>query len=150
MPHDVHVYTLNTYISEYLQGNRRSRLQIVPHEHSELHTLLTATNNREWNMEKRIHKLWHANAYSMETLMNPTGYDRNRIRETSNKLNRAYEIFAETGRSDDVKRTLTKNINSVYNEEIQEDFTYVYIRGKYEILNKMDLGTKYGDRTNTK
>ena len=38
-------------------------------------------------------------------------------------------------------------MNESFNEEVQADFTVIYIHGeKYNVLNTVDLGTNYGER----
>lgn len=44
------------------------------------------------------------------------------------------------------KENLNDSHDSPLNENVQDDFLYIKIHGKRrEILNIMDLGTKYGD-----
>lgn len=45
-----------------------------------------------------------------------------------------------------IKLSLT-HVNEAFNEEIQADFVTCHIRGEtFEILNVVDMGTKYGER----
>lgn len=147
-PGDIHVYTMHTYIEKDTTGSDRSRLQIVPHELSPIRTMMTTTDERqEIKMAKQVHKFGHAGVSDMIKMMKPSGYDGQRIKEACIKVHQACAICAASGRPANRKKLSTTHINAAFNEEIQADFLYVYIREKkYEVLNIIDLGTKYGER----
>lgn len=150
-PHDVHVYTMYTYIAKDLTGNMRLRLEIVPHEMSSISTLMTTTDKRrELNMAKRIHRFGHASAGDMIAMMKNTGYNRKKIKDACDKVYAACAICTASGRPSDRKKISTTHVNAAFNDELQADFMYVNIREKkHEILNMIDVGTRYGERTIT-
>lgn len=149
-PSDVHVYTMYTYISDDQTGSPRLRLDIVPHPKSTLRTLMTTAERKELHMAKRIHRFGHASAMDMMKLMQPTGYDKASIKEACEKVCASCDICATSGRPADRRKISTTHINAAFNDEMQADFLYVYIRGhKHEILNMIDLGTRYGERAVT-
>lgn len=150
-PEDVRVYTMHTYIAKDQMGCERLRLELVPHQKSTMTTMMSASDrNRELHMAKRIHRFGHASASDMIELMKPTGYDVDKIREACNRVYSACAICAASGRPADRKKVSTTHINSAFNQELQSDFCYAYIRGKKcEILNMLDIGTRYGERVLT-
>lgn len=104
--------------------------------------------NREHNMAIKIHKFGHGRVREMAALMKSTEYDEGRINRAREKVYEAWETCAATGRPVDGKKISATHINSAFNEEIQAYFMYVRIRGDIgEILNIIDLGTKYGEMT---
>lgn len=150
-PNDVRVYQLYTYISNDATNNPRLRLEVVPHEKSCITTLMSATHKRrEMSMAKRVHRFSHASVNDMVRLMAPTGFDKAKIFEACSKVFSACAICAASGRPADKRKVSTTHLNAAFNEEVQSDFFYVYIREKkYEILNMIDLGTRYGERAMT-
>lgn len=150
-PEDVRVYTLHTYIAKDQMGCERLRLEMVPHARSTMSTMMSSSDrNRELHMAKRVHRFGHASASDMIELMKPSGYDVAKIREACNKVYSACAICAASGRPADKRKVSTTHVNSAFNNELQSDFCYVYIRGKKcEVLNMMDIGTRYGERIMT-
>lgn len=61
------------------------------------------------------------------------------IRNECAKVYSACTICATSGRPADRKKISTTHVNAAFNDEIQEDSQYVYIRGmRHEILSMID------------
>lgn len=46
------------------------------------------------------------------------------------------------------KKVSLNHVNETFNQHLQADFTIVYlVTEKYEVLNIIDAGTRYGERT---
>lgn len=150
-PNDVRVYTMYTYIEDDYTGCARLRMELVPHTKSIMRSMMTPTDKRrELTMAKRVYRFGHASVNYMVCLMKPTGYDIGKIKEACAKVYNACSICAASGRPADRKKVSTTHINAAFNDELQADFCYVHIRGqKYEVLNMIDMGTRYGERALT-
>lgn len=151
-PGDVREYKMYTYIATDLNDNPRLRLEIAPHAKSSIHTLMaTADKRRELTMAKRIHRFGHASSKDMAKMMKHTGYDMKRITEACDKVFSSCAICASSGRPADRRKISTTHLNAAFNDEIQADFMYVHMRGKkWEIMNIIETGTRYGERAITK
>lgn len=76
----------------------------------------------------------------MESLMKPTGYNRDKIKSACTKVWKESAICASRGRSED-RKIFTTHINWALNEEIKADFLYVNIHGKKsEVLSRQYNG----------
>lgn len=73
--------------------------------------------------------------------------DKDRIAEACYNVYSACAICAATGRPAPKKKVSMTHVSEAFNEELQADFVYVQIHGeKHEVLNMVDMGTRYGDR----
>lgn len=150
-PQDKRAYTLHTYTADDETGNQRLRLQIVPHASSPIRTLISTTDRHGiLTMAKRIHRFGHANEGEMRKIMEPMKYDDEEVKRVCKKVQTACAICAMTGRPVDRKKISTTHIHAAFNDEIQVDYLYAEIHDtKYEILNIIDTGTRYGERMMT-
>lgn len=97
-PHDVRVFVLYTYIADDESGNRRIRLQIVPHSRTSVQKLLADTHTRrELNMAKRIHRFGHETADEMKRLLWRTTIDKRKVSDAYETVYNACPICASTG-----------------------------------------------------
>lgn len=83
--------------------------------------MTVATERRELNMEKRIHRFSHANAKDMELLMRPAGFDKQRTKDACETVQKACAICTTCARPPDRKISST-HVNETFNEEIQAEF----------------------------
>lgn len=102
--------------------------------------MTTATNKRELNMAKKIHKFGHGSARDKESLIKSTGYDASRIKRACEKYYDEFGICAATGPPVDEYKISITHINSAINEDIQADFLYVKIRLKE--INPQHIGSQ--------
>lgn len=69
------------------------------------------------------------------------------MEEACDKVYGACDICAPRGRSHQSNNISLSNVNEAFNEEIQADYTVVYIKlVKYFVLNIVDSGTRYRER----
>lgn len=151
-PQDRQIYNLHTYTAHDDTGNNRLRLQIVPHENSNIASLTASTDrHRILITAKKIHRFGHGNATEMERIMKSMRFNAEDVKRACQKVQSACPVCAATGRPKNRKKISTTHIHSAFNQEIQADYLYATIHGtKYEILNMIDTGTRYGERVLTK
>lgn len=147
-PGDTSERVFNTYIAKDEDGNERIRFEIAPHARSTSTSLLgSKTARQELNMVKRVHRFSHATSKEMQSLFKDANLDSQVIANACKKVHEACDICASTGRPKDKKKVSLTHVNEAFNNEIQADYVIVYIRDeKFEVLNIVDLGTRYGER----
>lgn len=100
-------------------------------------------------MARKVHSFGHARPKEMAYLMERQGM----VRTQSGRHDENYSNpvqYAPQMESQPTKMISTTNINVAFNEKIQTDFVYFTIHDKnHEVINIMDLGTKYGEKTLT-
>ena len=147
-PEDTTQRIFHTYIAADQEGNDRIRFDIAPHAQSTSKSLMGSTTSRqEINMVKRVHRFSHASSKEMQELFKDAKLDTSTVARACEKVHDACDICASTGRPKDKKKVSLTHVNEAFNAEIQADYVVVYIRDeKFEVLNVIDLGTRYGER----
>lgn len=107
-------------------------------------------NLREVTSVKKRHRLTHSIADEMNKIYADASKSK-KIEEACEKVFNACDICTSSGRPSHSNNISLSHINEAFNEELQEDFTMVYIREqKYFVLNIVDAGTRYGERINAR
>lgn len=100
------------------------------------------------NSLKKIHGFTHATDSEMKSILEHAGLLSQEMSRACDVIHSACDICASTGRPATRKKVSLSHVNEAFNESVQADFLVVYIEGeKYEILNVVDCGTNYGERT---
>lgn len=129
-----------TYIAPDEGRCDRLRLEIVPHYQSSTASLMGNIKKQpSLNMVKKIHRFSHGTADEMKQIFSDAGMDTPDVRRACERVFEACEVCVSSGRpANRAKVSLT---------HVQADFVTVYIRDeKYEVLNMVDMGTRYGER----
>lgn len=148
-PHDTTPFTFNTYIADDDGGNPRTRLDIAPNKTTTISSLMSnIVKRKELNLAKRIHRFGHSSVSDMMDIMTDANLDTEKLRHACQKVYDACDICAASGRPKIKKKISLSHVNEGFNQEVQADFLYAVIGDKnYEILNIIDVGTKYGERS---
>lgn len=146
-PQDIDTRVFHTYIEPDHDGNDRIRFEIVPHLGSTVSSLMTTTKNSDINLAKRLHRFTHATADEMKRLLSDADQLTDELKKACEKVYDACEICISSGQPKPRRKISLSHINTAFNDEIQADFVTVMIRGeRYEVLNIVDTGTRYGER----
>lgn len=147
-PTDTKTFFFPTYITTDQQGNKRLRMEITTHQQSSISTMMANIAKRpDINLAKKLHKFTHAHYQDMKAILRDAGQLKPSLEEACERVYNACPICASSGRPSDRRKVSITHVNRAFNEEIQTDFTYVRIFDKrYEIINIIDTGTKYGER----
>ena len=147
-PEDTTERKFHTYIAPDDDGNERIRVEITPHAQSTSSSLMgSQTTRQELNMVKRVHRFSHATSREMQEMFRDAKMNSRKISTACDTVHKACDICASTGRPKDKKKVSLTHVNEAFNAEIQADYVIVYIKEeKYEVLNIIDLGTRYGER----
>lgn len=123
----------------------------MPRNHTSIESMMANISSRhELNLSKRVHRFGHASAKDMKDIMASRGMDAERVSTVCETVYEACAICTATGRQANKKKVSTTHVNKAFNEEVQVDFVYVRIHGeRFEALNIVDLGTRYGERSIT-
>lgn len=123
-------------------------MEVVPNVYTSTDILMSTAHTRlELNIAKRLHRSGHATVDGMKTIMSRTGLEKSKIGQVCEKVYDASPICAGTGRPAMRRKISTLHINEAFNEELQVGFLYVVIHGgKHEVLNWVNVGTRYGER----
>lgn len=137
-----------TYIAEDETKCRRLRLEIIPHTRATARSLMGNVIKRpELNMAKKIHRFTHAHSDEMKMLFKDAGMLTPVLKAACEKVHDACEICVSSGEPKKRKKISLTHVNSAFNEDLTADFVTVRISGeKYEVLNIVDAGTRYGER----
>lgn len=83
----------------------------------------------------------------MMSLLNDAGISSSKTKDLHEKVSRACDICAQTGRPVPKKKISLTHVNQAFNESLQADFLVVYLGDrKYFVLNIICMGTKYCKR----
>lgn len=148
-PADINVKAFYTYIANDDGQTLRLRIEIASHQGSSIKTLLSGIVKRtDLNLAKKIHRFLHTSPEKTIGLLKDAGMSSAAVKETCRKAHAACSICVSSGRpKDKIKLSLTHG-NEAFNVEIQTHFATAYIRNdKYGILNIIDMGTGYCERT---
>ena len=147
-PGDTTQRVFKTYIAQDEDGNKRIRFEIILHLKSTKSSMMgSPMARRELNMVKRVHRFSHSTATEMKELFKDASLLSGGIGKACDKVHRACDICASTGRLKDKEKVSLTHVNEAFNVEIQADYVIVYIREeKFEVMNMIDLGTRYGER----
>lgn len=98
-------------------------------------------------MAKRLHRFTHATTNDIQRLLSDAGKLTGHLEGAYERVYDACDICAATGQQKPRRKVSISHINTAFNDEIQADFVTVHIRGeRYEVLNIIDTGTRYGER----
>lgn len=147
-PGDTTERTFHTYIGPDDDSNERIRVEITPHAKSTSSSLMgSQTARQELNVVKRVHRFSHVTSKEMQEMFRDAKMNSREIYKACDKVHKACDICASTGRPKDKKKVSLTQVNEAFNAEIQANCVIVYIKEeKYEVLNIIDLGTRYGER----
>lgn len=86
----------------------------------------------------------------MKELLSSTQLDERRISEACDIVDSSCAICAATDIAAPKKKVSTTHVYEALNIELQAEFVYVQIHGeKFEVLNMVEMGTRYGERALT-
>lgn len=147
-PCDTSDRSFYTYIAKDGDGNDRIWFEIVPNMGTTSASLMGNTvGRREVGMVKKVHRLTHATSEEMKRLFKDARMGNRKVCEACDKVYEACDICTSSGRPHNSKKISLTHVNEGFNEEVQADYTVVYIKGeKYFVLNIVDAGTRYGER----
>lgn len=112
--------------------------------------MASESKRRELTIAKRVEIFGHVASAEMEEIMAGTGMDPKRIADACRQVYDACDLCAMTGRPIPNRKISTRHVNEAFDMEVQADFTYVRIhRERCELLNIVDIGTRYGERSLT-
>lgn len=137
-----------TYIAPDESRCERLRLDIVPHPMSSASSLLANVVKRhDLNITKKIHRYTHATVEKMKRIIKDGGMATPELNAACEKVFQVCQICVSSGRPGIKPKISLSHVNTRFNDEVQADFVTVYIREeKYEVLNVIDSGTRYGER----
>lgn len=99
-------------------------------------------------MEKKMHRFTHATATEMKMLLRDSVHSGEDLTRACEKVYRTCDICASSERKGLKRKVSLSHVNAAFNVEVQADFLVVHAGGyKYEILNMIDVGTGYGERS---
>ena len=138
-----------TYIDNDETGNRRLRIEIVPHKEFCHSSLLGGMKIRfDKNAIKRIHRFTHAPAKEIKSILNDAGVLNEELSDYCEEVHNSCDICASSGRPAHRKKVSITHVNEEFNVSVSADFLVAYIgEHKFEIINIVDMGTNYGERT---
>lgn len=109
--------------------------------------MVSTTKRADLNMVKRLHRFTHATSDEMQRILSDGGRLTEVIENACDKVFQACDICTSTGAPKSRRKISLSHVNTAFNDEIQADFVTVNIRGeRYEVLNIVDTGTRYGER----
>ena len=97
---------------------------------------------RELNFVKRVHRFSHGTATEMKELFEDASLLSGGIGKACDRVHRACDICASTGRPKDKKKVSLTHVNEAFNVEIQADYVIVYIREEnFEVMKMITEGS---------
>lgn len=148
-PSDTAESVFYTHISQDRSGFERLRLKIVQRQQLSSALILGIIKKRPAiNIVKKVHRLKHGTANEMRKIFSDAGLDTPDVRRACEVVFNACELCVLSGRPDERAKISLTNVNTAVNDEVQAGFVTAYIRDeKYKVLNIVDMGTKYGERS---
>lgn len=121
---------------------------MVPHANGSFRALLAAHLQHDaLKVATKIHALSHAHSDDIKAILRDAGRLDAEASRACEEVVQSCVVCASTGRPAQHRKVSLTHVNSSFNQELQADFTIVYIQGsKYEVLNLSDAGTRYGER----
>lgn len=146
-PTDNDYRQFNTYIEPDDSDNNRIRLEIIPHSRSTVQTLMANDDRTDISLAKRLHRFTHASDEEMRRILTDANKMTPGLGDACTKVRQACDICASTGTPVPRRKISITHVNSAFNNEVQADFVTILIREeRYEVLNIIDTGTRYGER----
>lgn len=148
-PCDTVERVFHTYIAKDESRCSRLWMEIVPHEGSTTASLMSNIKRRQpLNIEKEMHRFTHGTSKEMISLLKDAGLEGPEYKRACQKVFDSCGICASSVRPADKAKVSLAHVNKSFNSEIQADFVTVYIRDeKFEVINIIDVGTRYGERS---
>lgn len=146
-PQDTEAREFRTYIESEDDGNDRIRFDIIPHNRTTMGSLMSNVRKPDLQVAKKLHRFTHAPIEEMTRLLTDAGKFTHSLASEYAKVHRSCDICASTGTPTPKRKISISHINTEFNNEIQADFVTIFIREeRFEVLNIIDTGTKYGER----
>lgn len=137
-----------TYITPDHHGNNRLRLEVVPRDNVTYRSLLCTNQAQDATATvAKIHRFSHAHSDDMKAILQDAGRLDAETKQACDDVLNSCPVCVTTGRPAQHRKVSLTHVNAAFNQELQADFTVVYIHGaKFEVLNFNDAGTRYGER----
>lgn len=145
-PTDKEERTLRTYMTNNSLTDCRIRAELVRMPESYALTQTGKFMDRPATIVKRLHRLTHAPAAEMQTILKDAGILTNEMRDIITNVTRNCEICVKSGPPKVSRKISISHVNEAFNIEVQMDFMYCFIRGtRHVVLHFVDSGTAYSE-----